>query len=77
MLNVIQGEIQFKRVVLRSAKFAPVISQDGIHGKAMIMGPCGYQLKNHLKSGIPLAILITIVMVFYLPINSKKFRSAR
>lgn len=35
--------------------------------QAMIMEPGGYQLKDYLKGGIPLAVIITIISIFYLP----------
>lgn len=35
--------------------------------QAMIMGPGGYKLKDYLKSGLPLIIMIVVVTVFYLP----------
>ena len=34
----------------------------------MIMGPGGYSLKDYLKCGTPLAVMITIVCIFTLPI---------
>lgn len=36
--------------------------------QAMIMGPGGYKLKDYLKSGLPLIIMIVVVTVFYLPL---------
>lgn len=33
----------------------------------MIMGPGGYKLKDYLKCGTPLAVIITIVCIFTLP----------
>ena len=34
----------------------------------MIMGPGGYSLKDYLKCGTPLEVMITIVCIFTLPI---------
>lgn len=36
--------------------------------QAMIMAPGGYKLKDYLKCGLPLAILILVLSVIYLPI---------
>lgn len=36
--------------------------------QAMIMEPGGYQLKDYLKGGLPLAVIIMIITVIYIPI---------
>ncbi len=36
--------------------------------QAIIMGPGGYKLKDYLKAGLPLTVIITVLSIFILPL---------
>lgn len=47
---------------------ASILTPMAAPAQAIIMGPGGYKLKDYLKAGLPLTIIITVVAIFLLPV---------